>query len=188
MRLFIAIKLPNQIKDQIIDFQNTMREVSRGESATCSFTNGIKWVGYENLHLTLKFLGTVDEEQVAEVTHKISSAIHSIKPFHISLSTFGGFPDLRRPKVLWIGIKEGRQILIEIMNRLDKELSVMGFEIENRNPVPHLTIGRVKKVPPIKCKEQDFESPTFLADAVYLIKSDLTSQGPTYTDIKELKL
>lgn len=188
MRLFIAIKIPNQIKEQIIDFQDIMRGVSKGESVTRPLTNGIKWVGYENLHLTIKFLGTVNEKQVEEIIHKISSAIYDIKPFHISLSAFGGFPDLRRPKVLWIGIKEGKAILVKIMNSLDKKLSVMGFEIENRNPVPHLTIGRVKKVQPIKCKEQDFESHTFLVDAVYLIKSDLTSQGPTYTDIKELKL
>ena len=185
MRLFIAIKLPNQIKDQIIAFQDTMRGM-----------DGIKWVGYENLHLTLKFLGTVNEEQIEEVIYKISSAIYGIKPFHISLSTFGGFPDLRRPRVLWIGIKEGRPILVKIMNGLGKELSVMGFEAERRDPVPHLTIGRARKVQPIKlkipkqaaCKEQDFESPTFLVDTVYLIKSDLTTQGPIYTDIKELKL
>ncbi|MDI6841114.1 MAG: RNA 2',3'-cyclic phosphodiesterase [bacterium] len=187
MRAFVAIKIPTEIIEKVAQLQESLKEVQ-----------GVKWVKPENIHLTLKFLGEVKDEQIETVKSAIKSSIQGIKPFNISLSDIGGFPNLRRPNVLWIGVKEGKDKLIGLINKLEKELSKLGFEPEAREPSPHLTIGRIKKGQKPEIKNQKFETSAFtpplikkeagfIADKVYLIKSTLTPEAPVYTDIAEFK-
>lgn len=184
MRAFIAIKLPSEIKEEIHKFQKSLK-VACGER---SRTNGVRWVAPENIHLTLKFLGEINESQVESITSAINSSIKGIKSFNtkgtfsISLSEFGAFPDFRRPRVLWLGVKEGKEELIQLMINLENSLCKLGIEQEKREPVPHITIGRANQPIRVQSPELRLES-IFLADAVYLIKSVLTPQGPIYTDL-----
>lgn len=181
MRAFIAIKIPDPIKEEISKFQKGLRDIQ-----------DIKWVAPENIHLTLKFLGEIKEEQIENIGKVIKTSIQDTKPFNISFGALGGFPNLSRPRVLWIGIKEGKEKLARFMDKLDKEISKLGFEQEARESIPHLTIGRVKKNwhsrPVLLNQQQSFDYPPFTVDKVYLIKSELTPGGPIYTNIKEFKL
>lgn len=149
---------------------------------------GIKWVEPENMHLTIKFMGEVPDKLVEQVVERVSYSVHGEVAFNISFSILGGFPNLRRPRVLWIGVKEGKEKIVQLMTKLNEELAKLGFETESRTHVPHLTIGRVKKIQDLRLESEDFKTPSFLANRVYLIKSELTSRGPIYTDIKEFKL
>ncbi len=176
MRIFIAIKVPDSIKEKIFKLQKNLD------------IRNIRWVASQNIHLTLKFLGEVPEKQIEAVIEAIKSSTQKSKPFDISFEEIGGFPNSKQPRVLWVGIKEGKDKLIELMQNLNKEFSSIGFETESRKPAPHLTIGRIKKVESLKLKVEKIKTTSFLTEQVYLIKSELTSQGPIYTDIKEFKL
>ncbi|MCK4353299.1 RNA 2',3'-cyclic phosphodiesterase [candidate division WOR-3 bacterium] len=186
MRVFIATKIPDSVREKISILQEQLKETQ----------TGVRWVNPDNVHLTLKFLGEVEETRISEISSAIKSSIKGILPFHISFSSLDAFPNLKYPKVLWIGVKEGKEKLIELMSKLDTSLSRLGFEPETRKPSPHLTIGRVKKnknprLPKKLCggqekfEVQSFETRSFLTEKVYLIKSTLTPEGPEYTDIAE---
>ena len=178
MRAFVAIKIPDSIKERIAKIEKELEGIQ-----------GVKWVKPDNIHLTLKFLGEVRESQIGELNLAIKSCIRGIKPFRISFSEIGGFPNLRHPKVIWVGVKEGMDILIELINRLEQEFSKLGFKPETREPSPHLTIGRIKKnkIVDAELKLRIFETSSFIADKVYLIKSTLTPDGPIYTDITAIQ-
>ena len=176
MRIFIAIKVPDSIKEEISKLQKNLD------------IQNIRWVASQNIHLTLKFLGEIPEKQIEAIIEAIKSSTQKSKPFNISFKEVGGFPNLKRPRILWVGIKEGKDKLIELIQNLSKEFSSIGFEAESHKSVPHLTIGRIKKVKSLELRVKDFESPLFLAERIYLIKSELTSQGPIYTNIKEFRL
>ena len=177
MRVFIAIKVPEAIKEEISELQRDLD------------AQNVRWVAPKNIHLTLKFLGEVPDGQIEAIADAMKSSLPEIKPFNISFEEeVDGFPNLNRPRVLWIGVKQGKVELIELMQKLNRELSSLGFVAETRKSVPHLTIGRVKKVGRGFGLATLKVCPTFLAERVYLIKSELTPQGPIYTDIKEFRL
>ena len=177
MRLFIAIKIPKPVKETIGQFQ-----------ASLKVSEGVKWVRQENLHLTLKFLGETPDKLVKPIAEKVNSMVRGKGAFEISFSTFGGFPNLKRPRILWIGVEHGKEELVDLMDRLNRKLSHLGFEMESRKPVPHLTIGRIRKERNTEIKSQDFEGTSFLAKNIFLIRSELTSSGPIYTDVAEFEL
>ena len=188
MRLFIAVKVPKPIIVQISEFQKSISVEWQGIKRL-----DLKWVEPENMHLTLKFLGETPDKIVDKICTIVGDSIQGIKPFNISFSSLGGFPNLMKPRVLWIGVEEGREKIVELIQRLNEKLSKIGFEPETRESTPHLTIGRIKRVERnidsgLKLRVKGFKSPVFLADKIYLIKSELTSAGPIYTDIKEFSL
>ncbi|WP_456471562.1 RNA 2',3'-cyclic phosphodiesterase [Methanocaldococcus sp.] len=170
MRVFLAIDIPKDLKEEIYKFQKNFK------------IKGIKLVEKENLHITIKFLGEVDEETL----NKILNLDLSINPTKVKIKSLGTFPNENYIRVIWIGAYG----LIDIFKEIDEKLSAIGFEKE-KSYVPHLTIGRVKfinnkrelKERIDKFKEVDFGS--FIADKVKLYKSTLTPMGPIYEVIKE---
>jgi 2'-5' RNA ligase len=177
MRLFIAIKIPDQIKERIGQFQESLK-----------VSEGVKWVRQENLHLTLKFLGETPDKLVKPIVERVNSTVRGKGAFEISFSTFDGFPNLKRPRILWIGVEHGKEKVIDLMDRLNRKLSHLGFEMESRKPKPHLTIGRIRKERNTQIEFQDFEETSFLTKNIFLIRSELTSSGPIYTDVAEFGL
>ncbi|MCK4307504.1 RNA 2',3'-cyclic phosphodiesterase [candidate division WOR-3 bacterium] len=182
MRIFIAIKVPDSIKEEISKLQKGL------DIQFAEFCGNVRWVAPQNIHLTLKFLGEVPEEQIETIIEAIESSLGKTEPFDISFEEVGGFPNLKRPRVLWVGAKQGKAQLIELMQKLNEKLSAIGFETEARESVPHLTIGRIKKVKNLEFKVKSFKATPFPVERIYLIKSKLTPQGPIYTDIKEFRL
>ncbi len=179
-RAFIAVKVP--FTDELRKFWEEVK--SSGAR--------LKMVEPENVHITLKFLGNVEESLVNRIVEAISNSCQDVSPFKISLKGCGGFPHLGRPRVVWIGVSEGGEELKRIASSLEEELHKLGFEKERREFVPHLTIARVKgnvgRLPEILRGNVNRKFGEFEVREIRLMKSTLTPKGPIYEVIRSVKL
>ncbi len=177
MRTFIAINLPDRIKDKISEMTKEFPE------------KGVKKVEKQNLHLTLKFLGDVDEKKLEEIKQILKTIDYS--KFEISLKNIGFFPNKDFIKVVWLGIEKGRNEVIGLQKQIDQKLEKCGF-ISEKNYEPHLTIARVKFLKDKKefldkLKKIKFED-NFSVSGSGLMESNLSSLGPVYKEILTIDL
>ncbi|MEM0466118.1 MAG: RNA 2',3'-cyclic phosphodiesterase [Candidatus Thermoplasmatota archaeon] len=153
----------------------------------------IKLVNLTILHITLKFLGEVEETQIEPITTIIHKASNQTPPFTITLQGAGVFPHENYIKVIWVGIENSKPIktLADIINQ---ELEPLGFPKESKNFSPHLTIGRVRTVnnkQQLRALLNEYSTTLFGTQeitAIKLKKSNLTPQGPQYTTLQEIQL
>jgi len=183
IRTFIAVDLPGQVKDRIEEIVLPLRPLSRS----------IRWVRPEGLHLTLKFLGEIPEEQLPAIFTALETALCGRSSFHFRLSGLGGFPNLRRPRVLWIGIREGGEPLRELAGAVEKALVPCGFPPEKRPFSPHLTIGRVRSPRDLQAvlerlPDIEYASGPITAGTVKVMKSQLKPTGAEYSAQKIIDL
>ena len=188
MRSFIAIELPQNVKNGLAQLRS---ELERAEHPF------VKWVNPESIHLTLKFLGNVPFKQVAEITKAIETASKGIPPFHLEISGLGEFPNLKQPRVLWVGIKGEIDKLVSWQQNIDLALASLGFAKEERPFVPHLTLARIRQGASPKERKSfgelvmstSFEiSYPFDVEAVSLMRSQLTLAGAIYSRLFMTKL
>lgn len=106
--------------------------------------DGIKWVPGDNLHLTLKFLGDVDNREVPKVCDVVRQCCEEVGPFTLHLRGAGAFPDKNRPRVVYAGVLEGGEPLTKIVGGLEPGMAKLGFKPEPRDYIPHLTLGRTR--------------------------------------------
>jgi 2'-5' RNA ligase len=141
----------------------------------------------ENLHFTLKFLGYQSEEQLSRVMDGLVEATTGITSFELSLVGLGGFPDLRRPRVLWVGASDGADASIALAQEVDESLHRQGVPREERSFSPHLTIGRLKDprgfepLRPAFTEAQSRALGRLAVSAIHLMRSDLSPEGAHYT-------
>jgi 2'-5' RNA ligase len=114
----------------------------------------VRWEVSSKLHITLFFVGWVDEEKIEEIKDVVEKGIRGIGSFSIRMGKFGVFPDFIQPRVIWLGIKGDQPELVRLQKEIAKQLVGVGFESEKRAWVPHLTIGRVKKEARRKAKKE----------------------------------
>jgi len=187
MRAFIAIGLPKEIKKSLADLQENLK------------TSGsdVKWVLPENIHLTLKFLGEIDDEEINQINPVLDDIAKDKKAFSISLSSLGAFPKISSPRVIWVGIKDGENQVQEIAQGLEQRLAKIGIPRETREFSTHITIGRVrsplnrgKLTEALQGLKDSLTSENlfFPANRITLFKSTLTPSGPVYEAIKEASL
>lgn len=148
---------------------------------------GVAWVAPENLHVTLKFLGAVDEGRVPGVTAALAGAAGGAAPFDVVVQGLGAFPSLTRPRVIWAGMGEGARPMAELAARVDGALAALGFPRETRDFAAHVTLGRVR------APHRDPDLAAALAAGarsefgrvrvarVSLMRSDLSARGARYT-------
>ncbi len=183
MRTFIAVDLAERLKSKVVDIQNRIGTKHMQ----------IKFVEPENLHFTLKFLGEIEEHRLDEIHERVKTNLKNYDPFEITLRGLGAFPSFSYIKVVWIGVREGNELMTEIANILNRDLQSLGFKKE-KDYVPHLTIARVKgaknkeKFIEILKELKNVEVGTMPVEIVTIKKSDLTPQGPIYSDLKEVRL
>lgn len=134
IRCFIAVSLTDEIKDSISRKTTRLRKLDAD----------VRWVPVENLHLTIKFLGNTPEESIPGITDRIERIASANGGFTFGLSGTGVFPDPKRPRVVWIGIKETGGRIIKLKQEVEGAMAELGFEPEARTFKPHLTLGRVK--------------------------------------------
>lgn len=180
-RGFIAVDI--EPTTEIIDLENKLKKTGAN----------IKLVSPENIHITLKFLGDTKEKMVDEIEQIIQKSVDDIKPFDIKLKGLGVFPKPTYIKVIWIGIKQA-ELLSKIAEKINQGTSQLGFKKDKRGFSPHLTIARMRSA---KNKQQlleliqkynDLLFSKQRVDTVILKKSELTSKGPIYSDLKKVKL
>ena len=175
--------MPRSIRDSIGRFQSEMKP-HRAD---------VKWVRPESIHITLKFLGDIAEDRVDDVARAIQRGVEGAGPFPVSVGGAGMFPAGGRPRVFWVGVKEGERKLSDLAFRIENALSGLGFEKEKRKYSAHLTIGRVRSprgMQPVveAIRSATFEAGVFEAGEVVLMRSDLKPTGAVYTALRTIKL
>jgi 2'-5' RNA ligase len=176
VRTFICIEIPESIRERINRLQETLRQIEAQ----------ISWTKPSNIHLTLKFLGGVQASRLERVSKALERAANGISPFEVEVGGAGCFPSPRSPRVLWIGFSNVPELLQQLYSNIDDELAREGFEREKRRFSPHLTIGRIRvprnaAVVAEALIASGFESETFIATQVILMRSDLKPTGSIYT-------
>jgi 2'-5' RNA ligase len=177
IRSFIAVEIPKEIRDGIGNVINDFRQ--------SGFP--IRWVAIENMHLTLIFLGEVEENFLNKVKEQLILAVKNAKLFEANLTGLGAFPSQRSPRVIWVGMDKGKNEAIDLQAMVEKPLVTIGYKPEDRKFHPHLTIGRVKGAvkEPAKIFETKYISRNFPVKSIVLFKSTLRPQGPIYEKIQE---
>ncbi len=153
----------------------------------------LKVVAVDHLHLTLKFLGDTEEGLVPEIMSAIREAAAGVAPFAVRVRGTGAFPNLSRPKVLWVGI-EGGEPLGRMANALNETLTALGFPREERTWSPHVTLARVRGSRDLARAQallRDHADDLFAevrVEEVLLKKSVLRPQGPEYSTVDRVRL
>jgi 2'-5' RNA ligase len=184
MRLFIAIELPDSVKQGIATVQEELR--AAGGSAG--------WTRPEGIHLTLKFLGEVPEERVSEIMAATAGAAEGIGKLSLEVAGAGAFPNIKVPRVLWIGVVGDIEKLTTLQAAVEDAMERLGFEREARKFSPHLTLARIKFPKPRDNWQQKIEGirdvklGTFEAGHVSLMKSELKREGAVYTEVGIISL
>lgn len=133
MRMFVAVPVPDSVKQHARMLRNELG-ISQAD---------IKWVEYKNYHLTLKFLGEVQEGSRPEISASLRQAAESCPAFNLAAGGLGFFPNLHMPRVIWMGIKGELDKAVFLGERVDAYLSPLGFE-EEKDHRFHLTLGRIR--------------------------------------------
>jgi len=184
MRLFIAIELPDEIKQGINRVQDQLKR--SGASAG--------WTRPEGIHLTLKFLGEVPEEKVSEIMTALTDAIKGAGKLNLEVKGAGAFPNTKNPRVLWIGVAGDSEKLAALQAAVEDAMTGLGFEREARRFSPHLTLARIRFPKPRDNWQQVIEGIKdvtlggFEAGRVSLMKSELKREGAAYTEIGSIEL
>ncbi|MCH7761053.1 RNA 2',3'-cyclic phosphodiesterase [candidate division TA06 bacterium] len=190
MRTFIAIELPAKIRRKVKEVQDQMQSVG-WEIPNSKVRNppSIKWVREENIHLTLKFLGELIEEQVQKVIRGVEETVETSVPFSISLESIGAFPSWKRANVIWVGVERGKEEVTRLQRGIEESLMKLQFKKEENPFSPHITIGRVKRGARIfDPTNLEFSTEPFLMKEISVMKSTLTPSGPIYDRLRAIPL
>ena len=187
VRAFIAIELSGELKEMLA---RTGRDLAAQIPPAT-----VRWVKPAAMHLTLQFLGDTPAGRLDAVTRAIEAATFGVPPITMTTGGLGCFPNLRRPRVVWVRVVEPSGHLAKLKEALDRELEPLNFEPERRPFSPHLTLGRVHKRAvreDVRQLGQVIESAALpevgrmTAVAIHLIRSDLRPSGPIYTVLARL--
>lgn len=164
-RLFVAIDLPDGIKNSLADIRSDLP--------------GARWVAAEQLHLTLRFIGEVDDLLFAQIQDVLANVTGS--PFHMTLTGIGHFPPGKHARVLWVGM-ETNEDLLELQRDVELALINAGIAPEERRFSPHITIARMKDIHETRIvafeeKHREFRTFPFPVDAFHLYSSTLSREG-----------
>ena len=182
IRSFIAIPLNAEI---VLHLEKAQKELR-------ALPADVKWGNPTSIHLTLKFLGNVEEGSIGDIARGMQSGIKDVTSWSAGVRNMGAFPSLRNPRVAWVGIEDPNGQMVKLQNQIDKEMSKLGFEQEKRTFSPHLTLGRVRsprgKSELVKylLDERENVFGEILVDRVILFKSELKPTGAVYTPLREV--
>jgi len=184
VRTFVAIEISPEVRSRAAQL------IARFSPTSAK----VNWIDPHNLHMTLKFLGEVDLRESPQVCAAVGEAMAELPPFSIRVAGAGAFPDLQRPRTVWLGVTEGAEELIALHERLETSLVKLGFRQEQRRFRPHLTIGRVRglsgaaELGELVARHQDFDAGISDVDEVVVFSSELNRDGPTYEPLSTAEL
>jgi 2'-5' RNA ligase len=189
LRTFIAIVLPGEILRLMSQVQAQLKAAAPPGS--------VRWVHVEGIHLTLKFLGPVPASQIDAITAAMTAAARNVSPFTLTVSSAGCFPNIKRPRVVWIGINEPTGRLNSLQRAVESTLSPLGYPSEERGFQPHLTLGRatrdaspndLKRLGELVAAANVGTLGQVSVTEIALIKSDLKPTGAEYTTLQRARL
>jgi 2'-5' RNA ligase len=184
-RTFIAIDPGKDIRNRLVALQEQLAKTG----------TEVKWVERENLHVTLLFLGEVDERDLPAVCKAVTDVAQQTLTFPMSVERASCFGSPRRPRTLWAGVGEGTQAACTLHDALELPLLELGcYRREERQFTPHITLGRVKsnrptdKLAAALAKNAGWQGGETLVREVLVMGSELTPEGPVYTVLSRGKL
>ncbi len=179
IRCFAAIEIPEKIQALLVDVQKAFRPKIERAS----------WTKHGNFHLTLKFFGEVENRNVDELGAALQRIAISQNPFSIEIGGIGAFPNLERPRVLWVGLKQGSAPTKKLANAINLELAESGYPKDTRFH-PHFTLARFKNRVNLKplinlfTKFEVLNRTSLIVEKITLVKSELHPSGAVYTPLK----
>jgi 2'-5' RNA ligase len=183
LRLFLASEIPDSHK----------RAIEKAIQPLRLALPQARWVGRESWHLTLKFLGEVPEERFDDVVRIASREVAKAAPVETELTELGGFPNLRRPRVLWVGLEDPGEVFAKLSHALERSYGRRGFRKESRKLHPHVTLARLRTPTVIEeslaeAGEVRPKADPFPVDEVVLFRSYLSPKGARYEAIERFPL
>lgn len=185
LRVFIAVVPQGLVDDN--SFQQVFKKIRIGADRR---NIEVRWTPLENLHITTNFIGSVAEDRVAEIAQIMDQVAQKEDPFTLELRQVGAFPNERQARVVWIGVAAAKP-LVAMQQDLRQKLVDAGFEQEEREYRPHLTLGRIRKTRNAK----DWLSPVvrkkfgdFPAQALILFESRMQGPHPVYIPLHKAPL
>ncbi|MFN2340239.1 MAG: RNA 2',3'-cyclic phosphodiesterase [Halanaerobium sp.] len=181
MRLFIGVNINSRSKNLI---------EKKVELLKSEYNNQFKWIKKDNWHLTLKFIGEVSDTEKEKLINALKNVNFSEKDKYLQFARIDAFPELDAAKVLYLALKKGKKQLIKMHQQVEKELLKFGFESDQRDYIPHLTLARnkndafkIKK----KFSQKDFINIYAQIESISLYQSQLKSSGPEYIELFSIK-
>ncbi|HEX8367577.1 MAG TPA: RNA 2',3'-cyclic phosphodiesterase [Pyrinomonadaceae bacterium] len=181
-RIFVAIDISEAARRKASEYIESLRRRFPGLR--------VGWDKHEKLHLTLKFLGDTSDEQLEKLTRAAEKTAREISSFKLRIADTGVFPNQRKARVLWLGVKDEKGILRKLSEALENECERQGFTREKRDFKAHLTIARLRE--PEKSKnlveahlQEKFEAVEFEVSEIVIYQSELSPQGSRYAVVSK---
>ena len=182
VRSFIAIELPAAVLSLLDSVQQELKGLRLKA----------RWVRPQNIHLTLKFLGNIDSGEIEKIGRAMVDATVDSAPFTLTIGGIGFFPDIKRPRVIWVGLDGAKPALFNLQRNLADRLAIAGFPKEERSFKAHLTLGRIRQAVNPNIVDQaiqgysDLGDLKFTVNRIILFKSDLKPSGAEYSHLKQM--
>lgn len=189
MRTFIAVPLSAQVVDRLAETQRALRRRCPEQA--------VAWIKPENIHLTLFFLGDMVPECQATVEAAMTAVARHVHPLTFTVQGLGAFPNVNRPRVIWVGLDEPTGQLALLHRAVNEAMANIGFQPEDRRFSPHLTLGRIRQ----RASREEAQAVgdairgtevgqlgTVLAAEMIFFRSVLKSSGAEYTPLARFTL
>lgn len=181
IRVFLAVELPSDLREKLFSLQQQLKKT----------LPSINWVRPESIHLTLKFLGYVEPSLVSQLLSVLEPIGKKQTTFSINVQGLGVFPQIKHPRIFWIGLTGDTEALHDLVLEIEAALEPLGFPPEEKPYHPHLTLARIKRenakfgaaLIQTRALESDQHLGTVLVDRFTLFQSDLDSSGARYTSL-----
>lgn len=185
IRTFVAVEISQQVRDKA---SLLIERLGAGGG-------NIKWVEKQNLHLTLNFLGDVNELLINDVCRAVARAVEEIQPFEIQCCGTGAFPDIDRPRTVWLGVGQGNEAMCQLQTATEQALAELGYPKEGRKFHPHLTLGRQRRsrgddgnLGELLKQHADFDAGTMEVSQVVVFSSRFERGALTYEVLSRVPL
>ncbi|WP_435551198.1 RNA 2',3'-cyclic phosphodiesterase [Natrinema sp. CGMCC1.2065] len=184
MRLFASVDLPNDLAEPVADLQDEFADAS-----------GLEFTDPAQAHVTMKFLGDVDEDRLPALERALGAAVAdaAVDPFTVRYGGLGVFPSLEYISVVWLGVADGGEELTRLHEAIEDRTTAMGFDPDDHDFTPHVTLARMthaggKELVQELVEEREPAIGEARVDEVRLTESTLTDEGPVYSTVASFPL
>jgi RNA 2',3'-cyclic 3'-phosphodiesterase len=188
LRLFIAIPVPEPVRDEIIRVQREMQPLAPQSAA--------RWTRPDQFHLTLRFLGDVPVAGLEQLKESVNAVCRSARPLPLRAEGVGFFPNPQSPRVVWVGIDDKAGLLVDLQKRIETAVQPFTAEPGEKNFLGHATLGRLKNLRPPDARKLAAHAQTikdrtlgeWTADEIEIIRSELSPAGACHTSLAAFRL